>query len=343
MFDEHQPIINSVSEEFARHAVIQPPAMKARDVETRAVRVLVDSRDRDRAKYPSASSYSVEVPEHVRDVISVELISYDVPFNDYNITERNNVLHTAYMQEGETDYESPERIVLPPGRYTPEQLADALNNGTDYDTHPLNKDHFVDFNHDMDRVDPKFMDVVASRPHHIPIAFWYDNKTLKMYIRFECFESAQGGGVVHRGKVKLMFGESNSIGPTLGYKAEDMHVYHSPNAYIPPLIPNHPVNLRQDNYIALYLEAAKRLMSTNHKTHQAFATIRRNNDENGAYVLSSSVRKRFPAALPALKQIKLSFKTHDGSLYDFQNKEHTLELVYVCYKQTRDYGMIFSE
>ena len=342
MFDEHAHT-SSVSQEFARHAVIQPPAIKTRDVETRAIRVLVDSRDRDRARYPSANSYSVNVPEDVRDVVSVELISYDVPFNDYTITEKNNVLYTAYKQEGATEYESTARIVVPPGKYTPEQLAKALNSGTNYDTHPTDQSPFVDFNHDMDRVDPLFMDVVASRAHHIPIAFWYDDTTLKMYIRFECFESTEGGGVVHRGHVKLMFGEPNSIGPTLGYRSEDMFVYHSSEAYIPPLVPDHPVDLRPDNYIVLYLEAAKRLMSTNHKTHQAFATIRRKNDENGAYVLSPSVRKRFPAALPALKQIKLSFKTHDGSLYDFQNKDHTLELVYVCYKQTRDYGMIFSE
>lgn len=342
MFDEH-PHTGSVSEEFARHAIIQPPTIKTRDVETRAVRVLVDSRDRDRTRYPSANSYSVNVPEDVRDVVSVELISYDVPFCDYNITEKNNVLYTAYKQEGETEYEATERIVVPPGKYTPEQLAKALNNGTNYDTHPTDRSPFVDFNHDMDRVDPLFMDVVASRHHHIPIAFWYDEKTLKMYIRFECFESAEGGGVVHRGHVKLMFGEPKSIGATLGYRSEDVFVYHRSEAYIPPLVPDHPVDLRPDNYIVLYLEAAKRLMSTNHKTHQAFATIRRNNDQNGAYVLSPSVRKRFSAALPSLKQIKLSFKTHDGSLYDFQNKDHTLELVYVCYKQTRDYGMIFSE
>lgn len=343
MYDVYQQPTESLSEEFARHAIIEPPAIKTRDIETRSVRVLVDSRDRDRGRYPSASSYTVDVPEDVRDVISVELISYDVPFSDYNITNKNNVLHTAYQQEGQTDYDPPELIVVPPGKYTPEQLAKVLNNGTNYNTHPTDQPPFVDFNDDMDRVDPLFMDVVASRPHHIPIAFWYDQKTLKMYIRFECFESAEGGGVVHRGNVKFMFGEPNSIGPTLGYRAEDMYVYHTPNPYIPPLVPDHPVNLKPENYIVLYLEAAKRYMSTNHKTHQSFAMIRRNNDENGAYVLAPSVRKRFPAALPALKQIKLSFKTYDGSLYDFQNKEHTLELVYVCYKQTRDYGLIFSE
>ena len=341
MYQTH-PSAEELSQEFSRHAVIQPPEIKTRDVETRSVRILIDSRDRDRSLYPSANSYCVSVPEDVRDVISVELLSYDVPFNDYNITEKNNVLHTAYMNEGQSDYDPVETIVIPPGKYTAESLETALNHGIDYDTHPQGEDPYVDFDNDMDRADPLFMDVVALRPHHIPIKFWYDSKTMKMYVRFECLGHGMGG-VSHRGQVKLLFGAPNSIGATLGYPPRDMFVHHTTAPYTVPLIPEHPVNLKPDNYVTLYLEHAKRYMSTNHHTHQSFATIRRSNDENGAYVLSPAVRKRFSQPIPALTRVKVKFKSYDGALYDFQNKEHCLELMYVCYKQTRDYGVIFSE
>lgn len=344
MYQSTQFADSTITQEFTKHAIIQPPEMKTRDIETRNVRIIVDSRDRNKALYPYPSDYCVEVPEHIRDVISVELLSYDVPFNDYNITEENNLLHTAYMNEGAEEYDAVERIVIPPGMYSPESLERALNHGTNYDTHPSDREvPYVNFNNDMDRVDPIFMDVVARRPHHIPIRFWYDSETMKMYVRFECFETAEGGGVVHRGKVKLMFGEPRSIGGVLGYAPKEMLVHYTGDAYIPPLIPEFPINLHPENYIALYMEHAKGYLSTNHKTHQCFATIRRNNEENGAYVLSRTVRKRFTQAIPALTRIKVKFKSHSGELYDFQNKDHRIELLYVCYIQTRDYGVIFSE
>ena len=77
---------------FAEHALIPPPKTESKDISTRQHRVVIDSRDRDMIKYPDPSNYVIDINHDIRDVLSVQLVAYDIPFNDINVTEDNNLL-----------------------------------------------------------------------------------------------------------------------------------------------------------------------------------------------------------------------------------------------------------
>jgi hypothetical protein len=65
-------------------------------------------------------------------------------------------------------------------------------------------------------------------------------------------------------------------------------------------------------------------------------------DSEGAQALDTFVRKRFAAPIAALDKIHVRFKTRGGSYYNFENKDHRLELVYTCYRQPKNYNAIFA-
>lgn len=102
-------------------AIIEPPKLDVRNLPTRKVRYIVDSRDRNTDVYPSPSKYKIKLHEAITDVVKAELTVSDFKFNDYNVTVNNNILHTAS-----------EEIVLPVGRYDGAGLAQMLTDNTPF-------------------------------------------------------------------------------------------------------------------------------------------------------------------------------------------------------------------
>ena len=133
--------------------VIKPPA-KAITHGNRYTKLVIDSRQRDKIKFPDPASYTFALEEEYIDVISAELIAAQIPNSFFNITEPiietingpqnkkiNNIKqqgnNTLYIQIDNKDYV----VQIPPGHYTEETLLDCLNQkyGKIY--------NFVDNNH----------------------------------------------------------------------------------------------------------------------------------------------------------------------------------------------------
>ena len=53
----------------------------------------IDSRDRNQNTYPDSYHYKIELKEYLKDVLSIELLSAEIPKTDYLIHENNNLLH----------------------------------------------------------------------------------------------------------------------------------------------------------------------------------------------------------------------------------------------------------
>jgi hypothetical protein len=77
---------------FAHNAIIPQPSLQDVRKQT-TVTLLIDSRDRDFVTYPDANSYVVSLPDEYTDVISLELLNYDVPTQQYTIRDTNRQLH----------------------------------------------------------------------------------------------------------------------------------------------------------------------------------------------------------------------------------------------------------
>lgn len=270
---------------FAEHALIPPPKTESKDISTRQHRVVIDSRDRDMIKYPDPSNYVIDIQHDIRDVLSVQLVAYDIPFNNINVTEDNNLFEYLDVN-GDL-----QTIEIPEGEYSEFTLTNMINSLVQYN----------------------------------PLSISTSNIQLELdATHVTRFLFASDTGYRHR-----------SIAKTLGFEPVDITARGSTTA-------KYKYHLEAERYVALFLQAAKLCQTTNPGTHECFAMIPRYVDSEGAQALDTFVRKRFAAPIAALDKIHVRFKTRGGSYYNFENKDHRLELVYTCYRQPKNYNAIFA-
>lgn len=295
MSQSSKKIINMDSKVLTDNAIIKPPEIDSKDAPTKKIRYVVDSRDRNRSLYPSPSKYVLNTEQLLKDIVKVELSSADFPFNDYNITKSNNILHTNFG-----DFEIPE------GRYTPEQLAETLTSVT-------------------------LSQVVAS----------YDSISDKMSLRTTSQESVR---IMFLNPAQQRYDDTlmnvyrpRSVGKTLGFKMED--VVLAPNSV---QIAPYRVDLVSEKYIVMCMPPAKVIKSKNNTLMDSFAIITDETCHKTDGLDIPISKKSFNPTLPALNTLAFKFYDRDGNLYDFQNKEHRMELVFTCLKQNSCYTNIFK-
>lgn len=91
-------LMSTADDFFLQNAIIpQPPR---NDVIRRTSQILlIDSRDRDSTEYPEPNAYVIELPDEYRDVVSLELLNYDVPTQQYTIRAGiNDRLHFGVVR-----------------------------------------------------------------------------------------------------------------------------------------------------------------------------------------------------------------------------------------------------
>jgi len=101
---------------------IRPPRNELQLYEERCFnqRLVIDSCARNKCKYPNNAMYTVDLEKEYNFVKSIELVQAIIPFSGYAITEHNNLL---YFQE---TYDEIIKIIIPCGNYTPEELAQLI-------------------------------------------------------------------------------------------------------------------------------------------------------------------------------------------------------------------------
>ena len=101
---------------FQEHSIIQPPDFKTVNIPKRKFKYIIDSRDRNTKRFPNPAKYTLNLDHNINDVIMIQIYLLDIPFNNYNITKNNNILHI-----NDAEYS------ITPGNYSPSTLVDALN------------------------------------------------------------------------------------------------------------------------------------------------------------------------------------------------------------------------
>ena len=86
--------------------------------------VVIDSRDRDITSYPINSNYQIDLDEEYKNILSVELVSIDIPKTQYLINNTNNLL---YFKVSGNIYTA----TITMGNYTITELSDALKESMD--------------------------------------------------------------------------------------------------------------------------------------------------------------------------------------------------------------------
>ena len=326
------------NEVYMSQAIIPPPEDLENKFSTK--HIIVDSRDRNRHTYPNPSKYSIAFDEPFDHVHSVELTVYDFPFNEYNITEFNNVLHV-----NDIDYE------IPAGKYTESELKYELNllqTGItfDYDEKKrkfkISGGGIIKCKSDNEEVtvtiysnNPSVPDTkTATKPEGEPNrnGFTYEGERYQKYDPNDRLGEKLGDETYN---IPIHTYRENTIAQVLGFDAIDYDITTDTECPF-------PLNLNaRPNYIIMYLGRTKLYFSQNNKAHQSFAIIRPSNKENVVKLGNELITKVYNPPID-MKKMDFKFVDYNGRLYDFQNQEHSFELKVKCFKQTPKYNNIFK-
>lgn len=82
--------------------------------------IVFDSRERNVDRFQFPNKYELPLFEPINDVVSVELLSANIPFTRYLIHANNNRLHVSINGGSEQEY------IIPEGNYEPQELSDLI-------------------------------------------------------------------------------------------------------------------------------------------------------------------------------------------------------------------------
>ena len=304
---ERRVIPTNSTEFYNDNGLIKPPGMSTLDVPKRYYRYVIDSRDRNLTCFPSPNKYQLKLSENVTDVQSVELVSFNVPFTKYMITEGNNTF--TYVHSGvETTFS------VDVGDYNNiDELKDELNLKLTDNTAPFR------------------------------FAVNYKQQKLKLEVTEnigdnEVVIKCKGENVKRNDYEQLSATYKSTLMKVIGFAPEDHPISHIDiiSGFTLPF----KVDLRKDDYIVMNLGKSSVNFSENTSTHKSFALIKRDDIENK--FIDSNYVKHYNPPIPAMTTLDISFTDYYGELYDFQNQDHLIELKFCCFKNQRKYVDIFS-
>ena len=307
---EESKIISS--EDFKKNELIIPqPKQYANvmkniyDTTTKDYYIVIDSRDRNHDLYPNPNNYQIEFDNVLKSVVSIELVSAELPAVQYNINENNNILH---FTEGATTLQAEVTI----GQY--DDIADlsvalqtALNTAIG-----SSADYTVTYS----TITRKF--TITKGSGTFELKFVGDSETF-----------------VHE-QTRTTYLEK-SIGSVIGFSRNDLTgslSYTGDQQY----------NLGGENYVLLYVKELENLesVSGNSVIHDTFTKINLDtyNDNNVKFYnqLDEYIsRVSFVPPLASLGQMIIKFYNYNGSFYDFSGREHSLYFKITCFNQPVEY------
>lgn len=140
----------------------------------------------------------------------------------------------------------------------------------------------------------------------------------------------------------LMF--TNTVNPLsylLGFKNQDYISIPDDDNTRPYIIQSeYRSNFKYNNYVVMSVDQFDINKSNANNLHKTFAVIVQNYTDIN-FADTPKVIKNFTPPIARLAKIKIYFRDRYGNMYDFQNMDHRLELLFTSFKQKRKYQNIF--
>ena len=262
--------------------------------------LVVDSRDRNTDEYPDPQDYIISLERDYKDVISVELISANIPKTQYLINNSNNKL---YFDDGTGTVTA----TIPIGNYTISELTAEIK--TQMDAASGSKTYTVTSN---------------SKTNKITIAV--NSGTYSLIFN--------GGEENYENSSRTKYVDS-SIGPIIGFSRSDLSgsaTYTGQNQYDL----NGPTyvllwikefeQLKGVHNSSVTDSFAKIVLDTDISSYKYFKS---QND----YI----AKKNFRPLKGRLSRLNIKFYNYDGSEYDFGGLNHTLYFKLITLNQNQNY------
>lgn len=267
--------------------------------------VSIDSRDRNRATYPSAGRYTVKLPRIYGNVESVKLLDVQIPTSFYVFTSSNNSMIVNLYTAGGGTLADTQTVTLPIGNYTSTTFVAAVQQALD--------DAFTGIG---------IAFTVTLNPTTLKVSFEND---LGYYIEFDTTTGVGDGGTDWGLGYYLGFNKNETTTPALA-----------------PTAPN-TINLNPVTFLYLDIEPLNFIDvsgrdGTEGTQKHAFAKIPLPDVSfNIMYLDSKTVS--FPPCeltppLAKLERLHIAWKTYDGAIVDFNDTEHSFQLQLTCCDRT---------
>lgn len=290
--------------------------------EMRPIILTIDSRYRDNIS-DTASNYTVTLPHPYKDVISVELVTSDIPNNNYNVTNNNNKLHILIGDGTEAPGDERESeasiITIAPGLYDITTLSNVLT------------DELQELDPDFNVSETTLLDEDirsnANYPGHLRFT---NSKPFTLYF---------DGGLAHDGtEHKFRKFRNETIAKVIGfdpYNEQSQHLdtdrYEIVSIYEP--------NLDTDVVVSMFLTDAERCESNNTNVRDAFALLPLNKIYGSTvlkcdFVDNEDRIKYYPIPV-TLAKLRVRFADWDGNPYDFNGYNHILIFKIISLRQPK--------
>ena len=256
--------------------------------------VVIDSRDRNYDLFTSTSKYEVELNNVYKDIVSIELISAEIPHSGYIINTSNNEIHFIETNT-QTSTNTYYTATIPQGDYTESELATTI--GTQ-------------------------MTTAGQSTYTVSI----DTNSRKISVASNLTGGDNIFSLIFRGNTEKYedttryLYKTRSIGNILGFTRTDLSgsaSYTGQNQY----------NINGENYILLHIDNLSNMEGRGYGISNSFAKITLTSDKNKTrfYNMNEYITKKiFNPPLAKLNQLFIKFKKYDGELYDFGGIEHSL-------------------
>lgn len=270
--------------------------------DTRSQTIYVDSRDRYYNNYPNSNEYIVDLAYGFKDVVSLELISADIPKTQYNVHSNNNTLyvninssHNDVQLKDKSNYIA---VTLDVGNYSSSDLVSALQ--------------------------AKIRSTTSIGGASVSL----DAKTQKLELtslgsNFRIYLNDSVSSATGATKLEPT---SGSLANMLGFSANTQYISASGGS----LAASGSINMNGENYIVLKIDNIDRTEGSNNTFRGAFAKLSVADKSYGDIKqlkvsdFGAKCIEVFNPYLGRLNKLKLSFYNHDGTLYDFNGAEHCL-------------------
>lgn len=277
--------------------MIPHPPVPMPTPDTKDVRVVIDSRARDREAYPTPSSYEVDLPEDLFTVHCARLLYAQVPFSSYTVPPGAAQRFAVLLSSGAALAVA----TLPSGDYALEdgaELATAVQAALDAAAAPLTGQTFrVTYDARRDSfdlrstaeftIDPSRLSAVAATTRLL--GFGTASKT------YVSSPSDDPAGTGHDHLIAAPYRRST-----------DPHPYVVMRMQVP---------------------SAETINSPLPAAHRAFAIIPKDQPANAVDDVYP-FEKRWKPPLARVSRVKLAFHDPDGNPYDFQNQDHRIDILF---------------
>ena len=265
--------------------------------------LVIDSRDRNTDDYPNSYKYQVDFDYIYKDIVSIELVSANIPKTEYLINNSNNSL--IFSENGGSELEA----IIAIGNYTPATLATAIKTA-------------------METVGSDTYTVTADETLTNKYTITKSSGTLELFFN--------GGSETYGTSTRIKY-KHNSIGPIIGFKQTDLSggaTYTGQNQFNlqgPSYILLHIHNF--DNLYGIH----------NNSVSKSFAKIVLDTEQSEYKFFKSQndylVKKEFSPPLAKMAQLDIEFRNYDGSFYDFGGLPHSLYFKITTLNQNGGYYM----